>query len=163
MDNIQNCIYLILGAIYFISKLRKNKKASDQPEILNEAKAPKKYKTFEELLGEFTNDEPSIEREVFDKGVIEAPVPFIRKDSVIDNRGIVEQKVADEESKRIYLEAIKGAEMTQPKIRRFDSYKIKRESAAIKKLDSNQLRKLLLTREWIRQGIVLNAILTRKY
>ena len=54
MDNIQNWIYLILGAIYFLSKLRKKSKLAT-PEIEDkQSSRSKKIKTFEELLGEFT-------------------------------------------------------------------------------------------------------------
>ena len=54
MDNIQNWIYLILGAIYFLSKLRKKNK-SVAPESQDKGSiVKKKVKTFEELLGEFT-------------------------------------------------------------------------------------------------------------
>ena len=54
MDNIQNWIYLILGALYFLSKLRKKNKSA-APESDNQSSTmTKKVKTFEELLGEFT-------------------------------------------------------------------------------------------------------------
>ena len=54
MDNIENWIYLILGAIYFLSKLRKKNKSISPKSEDKENTASKKVKTFEELLGELT-------------------------------------------------------------------------------------------------------------
>ena len=55
MDNIQNWIYLILGVIYFLSKLRKKSKLATPETRDKESTRSKKIKTFEELLGEFNH------------------------------------------------------------------------------------------------------------
>lgn len=159
MDNIQNWIYLILGAIYFLSKLRKKNK-SEAPESQDKGSTvKKKIKTFEELLGEFTGlnalDKSENEEVIVTEN--EKMVQVEPENTIIQN-SISEDKTPEPAS-----------ELTFPKIaslnknQHFKEFEIEDSQSRPKQITAREIRKEFKSPRGLKKAIILSEILKRKY
>tara|TARA_B110000046_G_scaffold138054_1_gene144380 strand:- start:1480 stop:1959 length:480 start_codon:yes stop_codon:yes gene_type:complete len=159
MDNIQNWIYLILGAVYFLSKLRK-KNIPAAPESQDKGgTTKKKVKTFEELLGEFTGLNKLDKAEDEDvKVTVDEKIPAVEKENTITRNPISDDKTSEPVS-----------ELAFPKIARlnkdlhFKEYAVENSQDRSKKITAREIRKELKSPRGIKKAIILSEILKRKY
>lgn len=164
MDNIQNWIYLILGALYFLSKLRKkNKSAAPESEGQSSTMA-KKVKTFEELLGEFTGlntleKDGNIEEKVIEGGT--NPAKEIANE--------VAEKKPNSSIMPVVEESIEASEPAFPKItplhqdRQMKELSVEDYHKRSKKIKASEIRDELKSPSGIRKAVILSEILKRKY
>jgi hypothetical protein len=164
MDNIQNWIYLILGAVYFLSKLRKkNKSAAPESESQSSTMA-KKVKTFEELLGEFTGLNTLEKEDNKEEKVIEVGTSSSKETA---------NEVADKKTISSVMQVVeqpKGAsELTFPKIvplhqdQHVQEYALQDRKKGSKKIKSSEIRNELKSPSGVRKAVILSEILKRKY
>ncbi len=164
MDNIQNWIYLILGAVYFLSKLRKkNKSAAPKSEGQSSTMA-KKVKTFEELLGEFTGlntleKDGNIEEKVIEGGT--NPAKEIANE--------VAEKKPNSSIMPVIEESIEASEPAFPKItplhqeQQMQELTVEDYHKRSKKIKASEIRDELKSPAGIRKAVILSEILKRKY
>ena len=159
MDNIQNWIYLILGAIYFLSKLRKKNK-SVAPESQDKGSiVKKKVKTFEELLGEFTGLNALDKAENEEVIVTEnEKMANVETENTIIQNSIPKDKTPEPVS-----------ELTFPKIaplnknQHFKEYEIEDSQDRPKQITAREIRKEFKSPRGLKKAIILSEILKRKY
>ena len=159
MDNIQNWIYLILGAIYFLSKLRKKNK-SVAPESQDKGSiVKKKVKTFEELLGEFTGLNALDKAENEEVIVTEnEKIANVETEHTIMQNSIPKDKTSEPFS-----------ELTFPKIaplnknQHFKEYEMKDSQDRPRQITAREIRKEFKSPRGLKKVIILNEILKRKY
>ena len=159
MDNIQNWIYLILGAIYFLSKLRKKNKSVAPESQDNGSTMKKKVKTFEELLGEFTGLNALDKAENEDVVVIEnEKMANVEMENTIIQNSISKDKTPEPVS-----------ELTFPKIvplnknQHFKEYEIEDSQDRPKQITAREIRKEFKSPRGLKKAIILSEILKRKY
>ena len=159
MDNIQNWIYLILGAIYFLSKLRKKNKSVAPESQDNGSTMKKKVKTFEELLGEFTGLNALDKGENEDVIVIEnEKMANVEMENTIIQNSISKDKTPEPVS-----------ELPFPKIvplnknQHFKEYEIEDSQDRPKQITAREIRKEFKSPRGLKKAIILSEILKRKY
>ena len=164
MDNIQNWIYLILGALYFLSKLRKKNKSA-APESDNQSSTmTKKVKTFEELLGEFTGLNTLEKEDDKEKENIE--------DGTSPSKEIINE-VAEKEPNSSMMpvveKPIEASEPAFPKItplhqeQQMQELTVEDYHKGSKKIKASEIRDELKSPSGIRKAVILSEILKRKY
>ena len=164
MDNIQNWIYLILGAVYFLSKLRKKNKSA-APESDNQSSTmTKKVKTFEELLGEFTGlntleKEDDKEKENIEDGT-SPPKEIINE---------VAEKEPNSSMMPVVEKPIEASELAFPKIaplhkgKHLQEFALEDHQKQSDKITAREIRTQLKSPSGIRKAVILSEILKRKY
>ena len=159
MDNIQNWIYLILGAIYFLSKLRKKNK-SVAPESQDKGSiVKKKVKTFEELLGEFTG------LNALDKAENEEVI--VTENEKIANVETEHTIIQNSTPKDKTPEPV--SELTFPKSaplnknQHFKEYEIEDSQDRPRQITAREIRKEFKSPRGLKKAILLSEILKRKY
>ena len=159
MDNIQNWIYLILGAIYFLSNLRKKNKSA-RPESQDKGSTvKKKVKTFEELLGEFTG------LNALDK--VDNEEVTVTKNEKMANVETENTIVQNSISKDQIPEPV--SELTFPKIaslnknQHLKEYEIEDSQDKRKQITAREIRKEFKSTRDLKKAIILSEILRRKY
>ena len=164
MDNIQNWIYLILGALYFLSKLRKKNK-STAPKSDNQSRTmTKKVKTFEELLGEFTGlnkleKEDNKEKEIIEDGTSPAK-------EIINE---VAEKEPNSSMMPVVKKPIEDSELAFPKIvplhqgKHLQEYALEDHHKRSKKITVREIRSQLKSPSGIRKAVILSEILKKKH
>ena len=159
MDNIQNWIYLVLGAIYFLSKLRKKNK-SVAPESQDKGSiVKKKVKTFEELLGEFTGlnvlDKSDNEEVIVTEN---EKIASVETEHTINQNSIPKDKTIEPVS-----------ELTFPKIaplnknQHFKEYEMKDSQDRPRQITAREIRKDFKSPKGLKKAIILSEILKKKY
>jgi len=159
MDNIQNWIYLVLGAIYFLSKLRKKNK-SVAPESQDKGSiVKKKVKTFEELLGEFTGlnvlDKSDNEEVIVTEN---EKIASVETEHTINQNSIPKDKTPEPVS-----------ELTFPKIaplnknQHFKEYEMKDSQDRPRQITAREIRKDFKSPKGLKKAIILSEILKKKY
>ena len=159
MDNIQNWIYLILGAIYFLSKLRKKNKSVAPESQDKRSIVKKKVKTFEELLGEFTGLNALDKAENEEVIVTEnEKIANVETEHTIIQNSIPEDKIPEPVS-----------ELTFPKTaplnknQHFKEYEIEDSQDRPKQITAREIRKEFKSPRGLKKAIILSEILKRKY
>ena len=159
MDNIQNWIYLILGAIYFLSKLRKKNKSVAPESQDKRSIVKKKVKTFEELLGEFTGLNALDKAENEEVIVTEnEKIANVETEHTIIQNSIPEDKIPEPVS-----------ELTFPKTaplnknQHFKEYEIEDSQDRPKQITAREIRKEFKSPRGLKKAILLSEILKRKY
>ena len=159
MDNIQNWIYLILGAIYFLSKLRKKNKSVAPESQDNGSTMKKKVKTFEELLGEFTglNALDKVDNEEVTVTKNEKMANVETENTIIQN-SISKDQIPEPVS-----------ELTFPKIaplnknQHFKEYEMKDSQDRPRQITAREIRKEFKSPKGLKKAIILSEILKKKY
>ena len=180
MDDIQFWIYLLFGAIYFITRMfKKNNKdatprKAPRPTGTQPSDRPNKPVSFEDLLKEFTEGKSEEEDEVEE----EQPEPVEARQILQERRWQEENKpdfsnegnnrrFSDEDSKRIYEESIKRAEGSKLDFERDDHFRLKfkdRDEEEEETSDlAGEISGMLQNPEDARKAVILSEILTRKY
>ena len=159
MDNIQNWIYLILGAIYFLSKLRKKNKSVAPESQDKRSIVKKKVKTFEELLGEFTGLNALDKAENEEVIVTEnEKIANVETEHTIIQNSIPKDKIPEPVS-----------ELTFPKTaplnknQHFKEYEIEDSQDRPKQITAREIRKEFKSPRGLKKAILLSEILKRKY
>ena len=164
MDNIQNWIYLILGALYFLSKLRKKNKSA-APKSDNQSRTMrKKVKTFEELLGEFMGlntleKEDNKEKEIIEDGT--SPSKEIINE--------VAEKKPNSSMMPVVEKPIEASELAFPKIvplhqgKYLQEYALEDHHKRSEKITAREIRSQLKSPSGIRKAVILSEILKKKY
>ena len=159
MDNIQNWIYLVLAAIYFLSKLRKKNK-SVAPESQDKGSiVKKKVKTFEELLGEFTGlnvlDKSDNEEVIVTEN---EKIASVETEHTINQNSIPKDKTIEPVS-----------ELTFPKIaplnknQHFKEYEMKDSQDRPRQITAREIRKEFKSPKGLKKAIILSEIFKKKY
>ncbi len=183
MDDIQILVYLIIGIIYIISRALKGKNKSAKPPQRPAARTsppqqkPKAPSSFEEILAEFGK---RIEEERGGAVEIEEEEEEIEyKPLVIEedvNRKEFQQEgrnrqFADEESRRVYEEAIvraEGADLAFEADANFQNSRLNFGFDAYEKKEKDnkfarEIRSMLQDGEGAKKAVILAEILNRKY
>ena len=164
MDNIENWIYLILGAIYFLSKLRKKNKPPT-PELEDkESTTSKKVKTFEELLGELTGfskverTEDEDVKVLMDEKSPDGEVPnFVSDKTTIPNPASKDEKI------------VQDAKLTFPNVpplakdENFKEYSIKDSQVKPQQITASEIKNELKSTKGVKKALIFSEILKRKY
>ena len=165
MDNIQNWIYLILGAIYFLSKLRKKSKVATLETQDKESTRSKKVKTFEELLGEFTgfNKFDRIEDEDV-KVVKDEKKPDINKSNLASKKEPAPNSVSEYEITKLDKEVapLQNTSLSEDKHSEENIIE-KNIQAKVRKNSDNEIKNELKTTKGIKRAVIFSELLKRKY
>jgi len=163
--------YLIAAVIYFLTRGRKKKKGSNQPQNQNRPKQTKPTKSFDELLKEITEGtfETETEEKEEEKFVEESPKVQVPSQKPIESK----RRFADEESRRVYEESIKMAEGADLEFEPDDDYK---KPSLFKKYSDNknelvknssslviEIRAGLQSKNSAKKAVIYSEILSRKY
>ncbi len=173
MDNIQFWLYLAFGAIYFITRMMKKKKATEGGEVEERSSTVPKPRplTFEELLKEFTQQESGTEQ-VKEQEVVAIDKKdreeenWKRKNSPSTFEEGKTRVFSDDESKRIYQESIKRAEGAQLDFERdehFEPRMARIQNAEESRSVAMDIREMLADTEQAKRAVILGEILNRKY
>jgi hypothetical protein len=162
---------LAFAAIYFIAKMlrKKQQPQKGQSAQLDTDKATyRRPKTFEELLGEITGQQQMLERQEEDeipfgeqkqKEVVAEPIKEEPKP-----RHVYERKFSDEESKKVYEEAIKRADVAPLEFSRSKAYKIGASKRSERRsIQNTEIRSMLKSKQGAQKALILSEILNRKY
>ncbi|RED96113.1 hypothetical protein [Marinoscillum furvescens] len=176
MDDIQFWLYLVFGAIYFITRSLKKKnppqpKSRPQQQTDESTQRRNRPVTFEELLQEFTEGKSTPKEE-------EKPEP-VEATQVVKERKWQEEnrpkeyeegktrRFSDEESRKVYEESIKRAEGTELEFKRDEHFQSKLKSRAKRESESNEVAAdvlaMLQDQDQAKRAVVLSEILNRKY
>ena len=165
MDNIQNWIYLILGAIYFLSKLRKKSKLATPEPKDKQSSRSKKIKTFEELLGEFTgfntldgNKDKDV-KVLKDEEKLDDAVSNMESEKVRIPNSLSENEIMTSDTEVASLQNASSSENNDFK------ENIIEENTQFKprKNTTNEIKKELRTTKGIKRAIIFSELLKRKY
>ena len=165
MDNIQNWIYLILGAIYFLSKLRKKRRPAT-PDIKNkESTRSKKIKTFEELLGELTGfnqlDEPKDEDVKVSK---DEKNPNVALPSMEPEKVPVPNSVSKNEMVAMETDEVSLQNRPASNQKDFNENIIEKNiQIKVRKNIANEIRNELKTTKGMKRAVILSELFKRKY
>ncbi len=179
MEDFQFIIYIIIGAIYIISRAIKGNNKNQQPQKRPQQRPSQRPqqeapKTFEDILAEFgkrmeeqaggtVEEEPEV--------VQEAPKPRpkpVKNPFEMEGRN---RQFADEESRRIYEEAIvraEGADLEFAPDEKFHKASLKMGFSAYEKEKpenefAKEIRNTLADPDGAKKAIILSEILNRKY
>ena len=165
MDNIQNWIYLILGVIYFLSKLRKKSKIATPETRDKESTRSKKIKTFEELLGEFTGFNSIDRTEDEDVKILkdekkpDVTVPILESEKVP-----VPNSVSENEIMTLDTEAASQQNFSSLEDKGLSENIIKKNTnVEVRKNAANEIKNELKTTKGIKRAIIFSELLKRKY
>ncbi|MCR9250254.1 MAG: hypothetical protein NXI20_07505 [bacterium] len=183
MEDFQFIIYLIIGAIYIISRALKGKNKNNQPQqrpprrpqpTQNKQQSQSQPpKSFEDILAEFGKRmEEQIQPEVIEvqeeKPIVQqAPKPKVQP-AFEEGRT---RRFADEESRRIYEESIVRSEGADLKFEANQKYKTDSLkmgfSAYDKEKEENEfakeIRESLSDSDSAKKAVILSEILNRRY
>tara|TARA_S200000501_G_scaffold309502_1_gene299418 strand:+ start:88 stop:582 length:495 start_codon:yes stop_codon:yes gene_type:complete len=164
MDNIQNWIYLILGAIYFLSKLRKKNKVATAETQDKESTRSKKIKTFEELLGEFTGFNKLDSTEDVDiKDLSDEKKPDIDRPNLASEKVPVPNSLSENEittlDKDVPLQNTLSSEIKDFK----DNIIEENTRIKVRKNSANEIKNELKTTKGIKRAIIFSELFKRKY
>ncbi|MFT6883025.1 MAG: hypothetical protein ACJAVY_001827 [Marinoscillum sp.] len=173
MDNIQFWLYLAFGAIYFITRMMKKKKTTEDGELEERSSTAPKPRplTFEELLKEFTQQEGSSEQVKEEKVLAidkqeRAKEDWKRKKSPSTFEEGKTRVFSDDESKRIYQESVKRAEGAKLDFERDEHFDPKIERIQVAEESRSvamDIREMLADTEQAKRAVILGEILNRKY
>ena len=165
MDNIQNWIYLILGAIYFLSKLRKKRKLATPEPKDKQSSRSKKIKTFEELLGEFTgfntldgNKDKDV-KVLKDEEKLDDAVSNMESEKVRIPNSLSENEIMTLDKEEASLQ---NSSSSEDKYFREDIIEENTQFKA-RKNTTNEIKKELRTTKGIKRAIIFSELLKRKY
>ena len=165
MDNIQNWIYLILGAIYFLSKLRKKRKLATPEPKDKQSSRSKKIKTFEELLGEFTGFNTLDGTEDKDvKALKDEKKPDVAAPSLESNKVPVPNSLSENDIITLDKEvaSLPNAPLSQDKDSKENIIE-KNTRIKVRKNIANQIKNELKKKKGIKRAIILSELFKRKY
>ena len=165
MDNIQNWIYLILGAIYFLSKLRKKRKLATPEPKDKQSSRSKKIKTFEELLGEFTGFNTLDGTEDKDvKALKDEKKPDVAVPSLESNKVPVPNSLSENDIITLDAEvaSLPNAPLSEDKDSKENIIE-KNTRIKVRKNIANQIKNELKTKKGIKRAIILSELFKRKY
>ena len=165
MDNIQNWIYLILGAIYFLSKLRKKSKPATPDTKNKESTRSKKIKTFEELLGELTGfnqlDEPTDEDV---KVLKDEKNPYVALPRMEPEKVTVPNSVSKSEMVATKTEEISSQNTPGLNQKDFNENIIEKNTQIkFRKNIANEIKNELKTTKGMQRAFILSELFKRKY
>ncbi len=183
MEDFQFIIYLIIGAIYIISRALKGKNKNNQPQqrpprrpqqTQNKPQSQSQPpKSFEDILAEFGKRmEEQIQPEVIE---VQEEKPIVQQAPKPKAQPAFEEgrtrRFADEESRRIYEEAIVRSEGADLKFEANQKYKTDSLkmgfSAYDKEKEENEfakeIRESLSDSDSAKKAVILSEILNRRY
>ena len=165
MDNIQNWIYLILGAIYFLSKLRKKSKSATSDTKNKESTRSKKIKTFEELLGELTGFNQLDESKGEDVQVLkEDKNPNVALPSMESEKVSFRNSVSKNERVAMETEEVSLQNTPASNQKDFNENIIEKNTQIkVRKNIVNEIRNELKTTKGMKRAIILSELFKRKY
>ena len=165
MDNIQNWIYLILGAIYFLSKLRKKSKPATSDTKNKESTRSKKIKTFEELLGELTGFNQLDESKGEDVKVLkEDKNPNVALPSMESEKVSFPNSVSKNERVAMETEEVSLQNTPASNQKDFNENIIEKNiQIKVRKNIANEIRNELKTTKGMKRAAILSELFKRKY
>ncbi len=182
MDDIQTLLYIVIGLIYFLSRsFGKKKKPQNRPQQQSpeqqQQKTGKKPMTFEELLEEFTRDAQGQNKKEEVEEDFEEEVDLPKKQTSYKTIEEVDDEIAepatrrfaDDESRRIYEESVRGAKTYEKAGSLFDNQEKSRFAGYAKAEESKQneiakdVKAMLQDADDAKRAIILSEILNRKY
>ena len=184
MDDIQLLLYLIIGAIYIISRALKGKNKKQQPQARPQ-KRPSTQQTskpaptsFEDILAEFgkrLEEQQEEEKEISYEPIEEViepvqPAQPTSYQNEFEKEGRNRQ-FADEESRRVYEEAIvraEGADIAFEANKKFHTPGLKMGFSAYEQTEKEnkfaaELKEMLANPNETKKAIILSEILNRRY
>ena len=168
MEDLKIWVYVIIGAIYLISRAMKKKEPENQKprspletedEVGPARKAPA---SFEDLLREFSQEQQETPRRtVQEADVVDDPKPAVEETIRLEGE---KRHFADEESRAIYERSIQEAEGAHISYERDEHFKMK----GLEKEESHNefasdLKKMLQSPTDAKKAVVLSEILNRRY
>lgn len=175
MDDIQVLLYIIIGVFYFISKFMKKKPVPEKPvqrpaQGASDTNAPQRPLTFEELLKEFTQPQPTQqevvieerEEEVFidtrDEGRKNAE-PAYKPDYTFSD---AESKRNFEQSQRLAAAAKRIEEEGIEQDLTFKPYKMPSRTEQKNEVAAD-IMEMLRDADGAKKAVILSEIFNRKY
>ena len=185
MDDFKIWLYLIIGAIYIISRALKKKEPEKMPpksplETEDTQSRRKTPSSFEELLREISQeqgaaqDQTRAETEEEERSETAAPVYYQTQQDTKRKEARIQEEIklegekrhfADDESRAIYERSIKEAEGADITYERDVHFKMKgvQKGDAKKNPFASDLKQMLQSPSSAKKAVVLAEILNRKY